>query len=55
MTIGTGILGLGVCYLLTNILTLIYLYLTNIKGKMLPNEERLQKIEKLLRENGLDV
>lgn len=55
MTTGTGILGLGICYLLVNILTTIYLYFTTPKHNTPINEERLQRVEKLLRENGLDI
>ena len=55
MTIGDGILGAGICYLLTHIIVLIYRDFINPKHNTPTNEERLQKIEELLRENGLDI
>ena len=54
MTTGDGIFGLAICYLLANILTLFFSYFTNKKHTSI-NEERLQKIEKLMHDNGLDI
>ena len=55
MTIGEGILGLGICYLLANILTVVYAYFMNPKHNTPINEDRLRRVEEAIHDNGLDI